>query len=140
MDRLKTIYDTYIEKAVAVRRKASPMAGIFGLGDDPRKHPCHEDFYEAVAQWVQEFEAARPDPAVSLAAVRYILEAPLAHEDNKDVYWFMYAAHGLTLNLIPRLTGEDCRVLFDWYDASFPKRNRFPVQQQVWKLLKKGGK
>ena len=136
MTQLIEIYEKYLQKAVQVRSKASPFAGIFGLGDDPRKHPCHEMFYEHVQDWVREFEASQPDGVATLEAVRYILEAPLAHEDNQDVYWFLYAAHGLTLELIPRLSNADCRALFEWYDSRFPKRNRFPVQQQVWKLLK----
>ena len=136
MKQLIEIYEKYLEKAVQVRSKASPFAGIFGMGDDPRKHPCHEMFYEAVQDWMKEFEASQPDAAAALEAVRFILEAPLAHEDNKDVYWFLYAAHGLTMGLISRIGTADCKVLFDWYDHSFPRRNRFPVQQQVWKLLK----
>ena len=140
MTELKSIYETYIRRAGEVRRKASPMAGIFGMGDDPRNHPCHEEFYEAVKQWVEAFEASGPDAAAALEAVRWILETPQAHAGNRDIYWFMYAAHGLTMPLIPRLTPADCGALFRWYDASFPRRSRFPIQQQVWKLLKKGSK
>ena len=136
MTQLTEIYEKYLQKAAQVRSKASPFAGIFGLGDDPRKHPCHEMFYETLQDWVKEFQESQPDGAENLKVVRYILEAPLSHEDNKDVYWFLYAAHGLTLELIPRLAAADCKALFQWYDKSFPKRNRFPVQQQVWKLLK----
>ena len=136
MTQLTDIYENYIQKAAQVRSKASPFAGIFGLGDDPRKHPCHEMFYEAVQDWVKDFEGSQPGSAAALEAVRHILEAPLHHTDNKDAYWFLYAAHGLTVNLIPMLSREDCADLFRWYDASFPKRTRFPVQQQVWKLLK----
>lgn len=136
MNELKELYARYYEKAAKVRKKAPPFAGLWGFGDDPRKHPCHEAFYEAVEAWVKDFLAAQPDAAQTLAAVKYILGEALAHEDHKDVYWFLYAAHGLTLDLIPRLEQADCRELFVWYDASYPRRVRFPVQQQVWKLLK----
>lgn len=137
MKELVEIYDAYYQKAADVRRKASPLAGIWGMGDDPRKDHCHEAFYEAVQNWVEKF--ADPDPGAVLEAVKWILSAALDHQ-GQDVYWYLYAAHGLTLPLIPRLHPADCKALFQWYDASYPKRDRLPVQQQVWKLLKKCGK
>ena len=136
MTGLIEIYSAYYEKAAEVRKKALPFAGLWGFGDDPRKHPCHDAFYEAAEAWVKEFLAAEPDPDRTLAVVKHILGEALAHENNKDVYWYLYAAHGLTMELIPRLRTEDCGELFRWYDASYPRRVRFPVQQQVWKLLK----
>lgn len=140
MTGLIEIYEAYYKKSAEVRKKAVPLAGLWGFGDDPRKHPCHEAFYEAVEAWVKEFSETNPDPSDVLEVVRYILGAALEHQNNKDVYWYLYAAHGLTMDLIPRLTPGDCQALFKWYDASYPKRLRFPVQEQVWKLLKKGSK
>lgn len=139
MTELMQIYNTYYEKAADVRSKASPLAGIWGMGDDPRKDHCHDAFYEAVQDWVGRFALSAPAPDAVLEAVKWILAAALAHK-NEDVYWYLYAAHGLTLPLIPRLDPGDCKALFQWYDASYPKRDRLPVQRQVWKALKKGGK
>lgn len=135
MTGLIEIYEAYYKKAAEVRKKAPLLAGLWGFGDDPRKHPCHDAFYEAVEAWVKEFDPS--DPTRTLAVVKHILGEALTHENNKDVYWYLFAAHGLTLELIPRLDAADCRELFRWYDASYPRRTRFPVQEQVWKLLKK---
>lgn len=135
MTRLMEIYDAYVKKAVQVRKKASPFAGFFGLGDDPRKHACHEMFYEAVEEWANGFDTSDPDR--TLEAVRYIFQAPEAYKDNKDVYWFMYAAHGLTQPLLPGLRPEDRAALAQWYNQTYPKRLRFPVQNQVYKCLQK---
>lgn len=140
MTGLIEIYNAYYEKAAEVRRKAPPLAGLWGFGDDPRKDACHEVFYEAVESWVKEFLSTQPNPDQTLAVVKHILGEALAHENNKDVYWYLYAAHGLTMELIPCLRTEDCAELFRWYNASYPKRARFPVQEQVWKLLKKRAK
>ena len=136
MKQLVEIYEGYLEKAAQVRAKASPFAGIFGMGDDPRKHPCHENFYETVEQWSQNFDAGDPDE--TLAAVRYILEAAKEHEKQKDVYWFLYAAHGLTMPLIPALRPADREELAAWYNQTYPKRVRFPVQNQVYRCLQTG--
>ena len=136
MTGLVEIYDNYIAKAKAVRKKASPFAGIFGLGDDPRKHPCHEEFYEIAEQWVSEFSTH--DPKLTLEVVQFIFQAPLDHQDNRDVNWFLLAAHGLTLSLIPTLDPADRKALVDWYEEHYPKRVRFPIHNQVLKCLKTG--
>ena len=136
MKQLTDIYEAYIEKAKAVRKKASPFAGIFGMGDDPRKHACHEEFYEQVEQWSQNFDTSDPD--VTLQAVKYIFETSNAHEGNRDVYWFLFAAHALTLPLIPALRPADRQELAVWYDKTYPRRVRFPVQKQVLKCLQTG--
>ena len=136
MTQLIAIYEDYLEKAAQARKKASPFAGIFGMGDDPRKHPCHELFYEAVEQWVKECDSADPDKI--LEAVRYILSASVDHDQNEDVYWFLYAAHSLTMPLIPNLRSADREKLAAWYDCTYPKRMRFPAQNQVYRCLKTG--
>ena len=136
MTRLLEIYQNYLEKAVKVRKKASLFAGIFGMGDDPRKHPCHEAFYEAVEEWAEAFDPT--DPVETLKAVQYIFQAPLAHEDNQDVYWFLFAAHTLTMPLIPALDSQDRQALAEWYKKAYPKRVRFPAQEQVLKCLETG--
>ena len=136
MTQLTKIYQDYLAKAEKVRKKASPLAGIFGLGDDPRKHPCHEEFYEAVEEWVSGYTPS--DPEEVLEVVKYILQAPAAHENNRDVYWFLYAAQALTMPLIPKLNPADRQALAAWYDQTYPKRVRFPAQNQVLKCLKTG--
>ena len=136
MTQLMEIYQDYLTKAVKIRKKASPFAGIFGMGDDPRKHPCHEEFYEAVETWVKDFSPS--DPAETFKVVEYILQAAVAHENNRDVYWFLYAAHALTMPLIPALNPEDRQTLAEWYNQTYPRRVRFPVQNQVLKALKTG--
>ena len=137
MEKLQAIYAEYFKKAADARSKASPFAGVWGMGDDPRKHHCHDAFYEAVEAWVKEFAPA--DAEAALEAVKYILEAALSRRDE-DVYWYLYAAQGLVMPLIPRLRSEDCKALAQWYDKAYPRRDRMPVQQNLFKALKKAGK
>lgn len=139
MTELLEIYEQYYRTCADARSKASPFAGVWGMGEDPKLAQCHDAFYEGVQAWVQRFEATGPDENAVSRAVRHILGAALDH-CGEDVYWYLYAAHGLTLSLIPRLSKEEREAIWKWYDASYPKRDRLPVQQQVWKLLKKGGK
>ena len=136
MNQLLEIYKDYLEKAANARKKAPLFAGIFGMGEDPRKHPCHEAFYEAVEEWVQKFDTSDPDQI--LKVVEYIFQKPLEYEDHPDVYWFLFAAHTLTMPLIPKLRPQDRMALAEWYHQTYPKRVRFPAQNQVLGCLKKG--
>ena len=137
MTELKELYEAYFEKSAEVRRKAPPFAGFWGFGNDPAKDACHEAFYESVQEWVSNFHDANPDHV--LEVVKFIYAAPLEHR-GEDVYGYLYAAHGLTMSLIPRLRPEDCAELAQWYNGKYPRHQRLPMQQQVWKALKEQGK
>lgn len=135
MEKLKAIYGKYIQDVAKVYKDAKPMDGLFGWGDDPRKDPCHMRFYEEAEQWVKDFQAA--DETETFEVVRFMLEAPAEHR-GKQCFWFMYAAHGLTRELIPGLTNQHCAQLQAFYDEAYPRRDRLPVQKEVYKRLKKG--
>jgi len=136
LEQLYQLYQAYEEKAKAVRRKASRFAGAFGLGDDPRKHECHEDFFEDVGCWVQEFLEENPDSGEIVQAVCWILKAADAHRDT-DVYWMMYAAQGHVKELIPRMPRETCRKLLDWYEDAYPALDRLPAQQEIVRQMRR---
>lgn len=137
VQQLKEIYTKYEQALAKVYKDAKPMDGLFGWGDDPRKDPCHMRFYEDAEQWVSSFQAAGPRQPDVYEAVRFIIETPAAHREQ-HCFWFMFAAQGLTKELIPLLDGSQCAQLRAFYDEAYPKRDRMPVQKDVYKLLKKG--
>lgn len=139
LQQLKDRYAQYLEEVARVYAGAKPMDGLFGWGDDPRKDPCHMRFYEDIEAGVLAFAAAGPSQEEVFQVVLFLLVQPAEHKEEPS-FWFLYAAHGLTRGLIPRLTADQCTGLRDFYDANFPKRDRMPVQQEVYKLLKKGAK
>lgn len=139
LEQLKEIYAKYVEDVAKVYKDAKPMDGLFGWGDDPRKDPCHMRFYEDVEKWVKVFSAEAPAREQVFEGVRFVLETPAAHRE-KNCFWFMYAAHGLIRDLIPMLDRTQCAKLRNFYDEEYPKRDRMPVQKDVYKLLKKGAK
>jgi len=93
-------------------------------------------FYEDVTQWVQEFLAAEPDKEAAFEAVNWILTTPASHKDS-PVFWFEFAAHGLCGELIRRLEPAQCAVLQTFYEENYPRRERMPVQKEIYRLLKK---
>lgn len=137
VQKLKEIYSKYVQTVAKVYKDAKPMDGLFGWGDDPRKDPCHMRFYEDAEQWTRDFLASGPARAEVFEAVQFILETPDQYREQ-HCFWFMFAAQGLTKELIPMLEEGQCAQLRTFYDEAYPRRERMPVQKDVYKLLKKG--
>ena len=76
IENLKEIYANYLAEATEVKEKAPRWAGIFGLGSDPRKHACHEQFYENVGKWMEEFIRSQPENVAALEVAQFLLETP----------------------------------------------------------------
>ena len=139
LKKLEAIYIGYEEAVTAVYQKAKPGDGLFGWGEDPKKDPCHMAFYEAVERWTADFLSSQPDRDGAFRAVKYLLETPETCRE-RHCFWFMYAAQGFSRELIPLLGKEQCAELMAYYDGAYPKRDRMPVQKEVYRLLKKGAK
>ena len=139
MEELTQIYRTYAEQSARILRDAKPLDGLFGFGDDPRKDPCHMRFYEDAERWAKRFLASEPTGEALYEAVRFLLQTPDVYRE-KSCFWFMYAAQGFARDMIPKLDSIQCSQLRELYDALYPKRDRMPVQTEVYKLLKRGSK
>ena len=134
LEQLYHLYDAYEETAKEVRSKASRYAGAFGLGDDPRKHSCHERFFEDVGRWAQTFVDSGPSTETVIRAVWWILKAADTRR-NTDVFGYLYAIHEHVKDMIPLLPQEESLALLQWYDQTYPERERWPVHQEVYRLL-----
>ena len=100
IEQLKARYEQYRQESEEVLRKASPTDGLFGFGEDPRKNPCHDRFYEDVERWSGVFLSQNPTAEDAEAAVNQILRAP-AENRGTAVFWYMYAAQKHAAALIP---------------------------------------
>lgn len=137
LQMLKDRYRQYDEEATLVRKKSSPADGLFGFGNDPKNNPCHELFYEDIGKWTKAFLETRPDAKDSFEAARFIIGAPVECA-SRESYWMMYAAQGWCRELVGCLDAEGCGVLRQVFDEMYPRRDRLPVQQELYKALKKG--
>lgn len=122
LDQLNTLYDHYRTELAKVK-KAAGHGGFMGLGMDPRKHPCNQEFYEAVEAWVRQFLAQSPTHEAIFAATEYILHAPVGQEQELT-YGYLFAAQVHCCLLIPYLTAEERQTLWTWYDGAFPEQVR----------------
>lgn len=139
LENLQALYTNYAETVKEIRKKAKPFDGFLGFGNDPRKDPCHEAFYEAVAQWAEGFAAQQPQQEALLTAAFFLLEEPLRYREQ-ECYWYMFAAHAHLKPLIPLLTRENARCVQARFEELYPKRERMPLQKELLKLLTKAGK
>lgn len=136
---LKEIYEAYIQKSAKVMADAPALAGVWGMGEDPKNHPCHMEFYEAVEAFLADFLSQPHPEEILYEASGWIIRTPAAYKDQA-VFWYMFAAHGLCKPLIPLLTPAHCAELREFYDDNYPKFDRMPVQRDLYKLLKKRAK
>lgn len=132
-DQLEQIYTRYEAKLAKARAKAGAFAGAFNLGDDPRKHPCNEMFYEELEEWTDAFAPTASEKEAGEAAV-YILSYAGKHRDN-ETYWYTYAAQKHAAKLIPMMTVEDAEAVSQSFESLYPKLDRTPVQNEIAKLL-----
>lgn len=134
MEKLQEIYCAYTETLSKVVKKTSPLAGILGTGGGVKAHPCHEEFYETVGQWVDTFLAQQPEEVTVMEAARFILIAGAAHK-GQPTYGLCFAAQGHAKRLIPLLSKENCAVLCKEFDDLYPESVRLPVNNQIYDLL-----
>ena len=138
-NQLQEFYHRYDEKAAKVKRETKGLGGIWGMGEDPRNHPCHVEFYEGVQQMVADYLATGPDSAGVAAAAKFILEAADLRRETQS-YWFSFAAQGHVIPMIPYMNSSDCKDLMQWYDTVYTKLERMPVQRDLYKKLRKASK
>ena len=136
LQQLKERYLQYDEEATLVRKKASPADGLFGFGNDPKNHPCHELFYEDIGKWTKAFLETKPNAQDALAAARFLIEAPKTRA-SRESYWMMYAAQGWCRELVGLMDAAGCAQLRTLFDELYPKRDRMPVQLELLKTLNK---
>ena len=138
LEAVRGLYTAYEAQFQAQDRKRKPMEGIFGLGGGPGSYPCHEQFAVDLEELLKRTASAAPGPELVRQLLDYIyFAAPSAGRSwPSPVHWMTLAVHGLTLDLIPFLTPEDSRTLYEQYQAAYPRRSRLPAQEKVLKALK----
>lgn len=137
--QLQELYSAYDEMAAKVSRETKGMRGIWGMGEDPRNHPCHESFYYQVEGWVATFLETQPDSAEVMEAAKLILEAASLRRE-KESFWFVFAAQSHVVPMIPWMTAGECADLVKLYDTMYTKLERLPAQRNMYKKLTKAAK
>ena len=136
ISQLKNIYVDYDKMVLQITDSTSVLARAFNFGLNARNHPCHQEFYDTVGAWVHAFLETAPAPETVYEAAEHIITASTRYE-NEDSCAYMLAAQAHAMELIPLLSSERRAQLRDWFDARYPKKVRLPVQDKLYKLLRK---
>ena len=136
LDQLLTYYEDYEKKLRKVYEKASPMAGVWGMGNHPKDDPCNEQFYENVENWTKEFLAGSPSQQEAEEAAEWMIRLAQEHRQDKT-FWFCYAIQAHAKDLIPLMSQEKALELQKWYDDAYAIPERLPTQQAIYKALAK---
>lgn len=131
---LQDIYDDYTAELAKVWSAAPKTAGLFGIGADPRNHPCNSLFYEKTGQWAAGFVCSGPKPEEAEACVDWILFAAARHREEKT-YWYFYAAQKHAAGLIPLLSAEASERMRRDFREQYRKADWAPVQREIYDLL-----
>ena len=133
---LKACVARYEEAVSRMVARLRPGDGILGMGRDPRRDPCHMEFYEAVGQAVTQSLQAGLEAGGADRAVRFLLS--MSQGDRHTLARpMMEAAQGHALPLIPLLEKSQAAELVRWYAGQYPKRRRLPIQDKVLAALEK---
>lgn len=133
---LQRCVDRYEEDVDNLVARLRPGDGVLGFGRDPKRDPCHMDFYQAVGETVARFAGEELEAEEAFQGVRFLLSMT-QEERHMLVRPMMEAAQGHALPLIPLLEPGRAEELAHWYVAHYPKRQRLPIQNRVMQALEK---
>ena len=140
LSQLIAYYNDYEKELEELHKKAPATAGLLGIGGHPKDDRCNEIFFYNVEKWVDRFLKGNPEQADVDAVAEWLLRLADAHRQD-HTYWFCFAIQAHARGLIPRMSREKAQELQEWYNEAYPRLDRLPAQNEVYKmLLKHSGK
>ena len=139
-ERLRAVYDAYLDKVEELERNRKPGDGLFGLRPGPADHPCHDRFGEELAALLKEYAGTAPPSSELRQMLEEIYLAAKKYPEPQSSYWMLIAVHGLTEEMIGLLSSEDAGGLLARYEKIWPRRERLPVQTRIVKKLRQAAK
>ncbi len=143
-EELRGILAEYDQSVVELEKNKKPFEGIFGIGRRAADDPCHDLMDRKVEQLTrraageipsEEGEIRAADAAEADALVRALFTAAGAYRGPGYAGMTLVAIQRHGMRLIPRMSGEARSALAIWYGKEYPKRKRFPIQEEICRLL-----
>ena len=133
---LELAFEKYHQDLEEYARKSKPTDGLLGFGHSLKDDPCHDRFDERVKEAVDGIAASPPTPEAAKQIVGMLFRDdiqtwPLAAQ------WMLRAIERHSLPLIPFLSPDSAAAFQKEYAARYKPWERLPVQQEVFKALKR---
>lgn len=136
LEEVRRVYETYLGRMEELQRKRKPAEGLLGVGGGPAADPCQEEFPRQLEAVLKALERTEPASGEARQVLEYLYRTPLPYrQGDQTVYWMLTAVHGLSLDLISRLTPEDAGGLWEAYRRDYPRWERLPAQKKVLAAL-----
>lgn len=133
--RLRALTAAYLAEAEEVERSAPLLAGVFGTKGAPADDPCHARYEKDLGALLEELLADGSDPQTLRAALEIVYATPPS-PCPRSAYWMLIAVQTLTEHAIPRLDPKDAAALATAYRSDYPRWQRLPSQERIFRALK----
>lgn len=137
LSRLEALYHDYIDTVQELERNKQFGDGLFGMRSSVKDNPCHERFAADVKTLLEDCRDTSPASEECAALLRFIFTFPEDWSELTCAYWMLIAVQRFGMDLIDFLTPEDARALAELFCATYPRRNRMPIQAEILKKLKR---
>lgn len=136
--RMEALVDDYRQAVNRLNARRRFGDGLFGFGSDPKRAPCHMDFYEGIGEEVARLEGLDAQQAGEM--VEWLLSLGLRKNEPALMVPMLEAAQGHALSLIPLIDPQLAATLATGYARRYPPRGRFPIHTKILKALEKRAK
>ena len=140
-ERIEAAYRVFLGGMEEYRRTRRAIDGLLGFGGSGVR--CQDDFVSELKSAVEEYTVSSPDSSDAYDTLLFMISR--ANEYNKhnkkdEAYWMLLATHALALPLVELIKPADAGSLSELFEEIYPKRERFPVQKEMLKALKRHAK
>ncbi len=133
---LDLAFSKYSQDLEEYARKSKPTDGLLGFGRSLKDDPCHERFDERVKEAIDGICASSPAPEDASRTVKMLLRDDM-QAWPLSAQWMLRAIERHILPLIPFLSPASAAAFQKEYAARYKPWERLPVQQEVFKALKR---
>lgn len=137
---IENVYSEYISEVEKNNSKRKLSDGLMGFGKRADSYSCHDEFYQKLNDEILAITKDTELQSEVFDVIMFVFQAPLKNKNNTSAYWMMMAAHSLTENLFPMISGNKAAELLHWYTETYPRYERLPNQDKMLKVLKKRSK
>ena len=136
-ERIRGAYLEYLDSMAEAAKSRRPVDGLLGFSWSESDR-IQERFAMELRSAVEDYAAEQPGSGEAAEALRFIYSQAHSIADREgSVYWMLLASHTFSLPLVELLDAQDARAVREFYEAEFPRRERFPAQKNVIAALKK---
>lgn len=136
-ERIKNAYIEYLGSMEEAAKSRRPVDGLLGFSWSEADR-IQDKFASELCSAVEDYAAGQPGSPAAAEVLRFMYAQAHDFPDrDSGTYWMLLASHRFSLPLVDLLDAADAQAMREFYEAEFPKRERFPVQKNVLAALKK---